>query len=121
MPQCPYVLTVLCPCHCAAGFNEKVKLRGDSGQVDVPVVAFEPYLPNIRMLVIPVVAADPQGNRCPGVQPYSFTLQVGGAGSAQCSKRLSRHVVQPVGNCRRSVAVLLLQGSVDPLSPISLA
>ena len=66
----------------AANSSEKVKVTG-VGQLDIPVVAFEPVLRSIKMLVVPVVAADSQGNRCPGVQPYSFTLQVG----ACCSCR----------------------------------
>lgn len=61
----------------AAGEGENFNKTGPAPPVQLPVYSFSPLQPAIRMLIIPIIAQTDSGDRCPGVQQFSYTIPVG--------------------------------------------
>lgn len=60
----------------AAGRKMNVTIAG-VGAASLKVTSYVPLQKSVRTLVIPILARNYKGERCPGVEPRTYSLQVG--------------------------------------------
>lgn len=97
----------------AAGRKMNVTIAG-VGAASLKVTSYVPLQKSVRTLVIPILARNYKGERCPGVEPRTYSLQVG----VQGPTGVATMPVQP-GSLFVLALELVRQLVVFPASPLT--
>ena len=62
--------------HAAVVHDPTVRIDGLETNLGLPVSQHQPLMNKFKMLFIPIMAVDANGNTCPGTQPITYTKQV---------------------------------------------